>query len=258
MLLSLENITVQYGAKRALDSVSMEVQEGDFLTIVGPNGAGKTTLLRILLGLERATDGTVKSRGNLRIGYVPQRLPLNPNLPMHVARFLRMGEVVSAAALAKVAEQTRITEILDHAVASLSGGEMQRVLLARALLRSPQLLVLDEPAQNLDIASQMEFYALLDSYHKESGCAVVMVSHDLHLVMARTTRVLCLFRHICCQGTPKSVAEDPIFARTMGADVAALLAAYSHKHDHAHTHDHPHTHDCDGHDHATTTEEAAS
>ena len=240
---------MRYGATTALEHVGLQMQAGDFLTVIGPNGAGKTTLLRVLLGLEKATGGTVERSPDIRIGYVPQRLPLNPNLPMTVMRFLNMGGAALPEAIAQVSAEVHVESILQHQVAALSGGEMQRVLLARALLRQPQLLVLDEPAQNLDMAGQMEFYRLLDAYHARSGCAVVMVSHDLHLVMARSTRVICLYHHICCEGTPRSVTQDPEFARVMGEDVAKLLAGYVHRHDHAHTHDHADSHDCATHAH---------
>lgn len=233
-LLSAENLTVIRQGRRILDHVSLAVAQGDFLTIVGPNGAGKTTLLKVLMGLERAGSGTLARRDGLKIGYMPQKLVPDPLLPITVQRFLQLKRTLDPTALPRVVEQTGLMPLLPRMLYQLSGGEVQRVLLARALLGKPDLLVLDEPVQNLDISGQMAFYALLDRLHRDNGLAVLMVSHDLHMVMARTKRVICLFHHVCCHGTPDTVSQHPEFIALFGSQMAQLVGVYQHLHDHCH------------------------
>ena len=221
-----------------LRDVSLRVEERDFITVVGPNGAGKTTLLKCLMGFFAPDDGAVARAPKLRIGYVPQWFPADPAMPLSARRFLRLRKVfgggAAARAIAQVAEETAIGAALDKPMHVLSGGELQRVLLARALLGDPQLLVLDEGAQNLDVSGQLAFYKLLERIYDERRLAILMVSHDLHLVMASTRRVICLFHHVCCSGRPREVARDPEFISLFGDDVAKMLAVYHHEHDHAH------------------------
>lgn len=243
-LIAAEDVCVRYGARWVLDHVSLSVPPGDFVTLVGPNGAGKTTLLKAMLGLVKPTHGVIRRTENLRVGYLPQRVPWNDALPMPLTRFLALGTNATKEECAEALATTGIVNLGGSMLRDLSGGEMQRALLARALLRKPQLLVLDEPAQNLDIGGQVEFYALLDKLVATQGLAILMVSHDLHLVMARTKRVVCLYHHICCQGAPESVANDPAFLDAVGRDMRDLVALYTHRHDHAHEHgkecDHAH------------------
>jgi len=230
-LLALRGVTVSLGKARVLDHVDLAVAAGEIVTLIGPNGAGKTTLLRVALGLLKPEHGEVRLEPQLRIGYMPQRLAVDPALPLSVGRFLSMAAAGAAqrveAALARVgAARTRATPIQ-----SISGGEMQRVLLARALLRDPGLLVLDEPSQGVDLAGQEELFALITSIRDERGCGVLMVSHDLHLVMGSTDRVVCLNRTVCCTGAPLAVSSDPAYLRLFPSTLPGF-ALYAHRHTH--------------------------
>jgi zinc transport system ATP-binding protein len=222
------------GGALLLDRVDVGVGAGEILSLIGPNGAGKTTLLRVLLGLIRPSAGEVRRRAGLRIGYMPQRLAVDPVLPMDVDRFLALAG--SAASLEKRGQALRdvgMGRLAARPMHALSGGELQRVLMARALVHDPDLLVLDEPAQGVDVHGQSEMYDLIDRLRRGRGCGVILVSHDLHVVMARTDRVLCLNRHVCCAGRPETVSRHPEYLALFGAE-AASFAVYTHDHDHAH------------------------
>ncbi len=234
LLVQSAGIRVRVARGEILSGVDLEVRRGEIVTIIGPNGAGKTTLLRVLLGLLTADAGTVTLAPGLRIGYMPQRLQIDAVLPLTVRRFLTLTGRYPLAALQQVLAEVGAPETLESPVQGLSGGEMQRVLLARALLREPDLLVLDEPAQGVDINGQVELFNLLSRLRQERGCAVLMVSHDLHLVMAATDRVICLNRHVCCTGTPEAVQESTAFLELFSPQVQQSLAIYSHQHDHHH------------------------
>ncbi|MDA8712391.1 ATP-binding cassette domain-containing protein [Alphaproteobacteria bacterium] len=225
-----------------LDNVSLTLGERDFITLIGPNGAGKSVLLRHLLKLESPNSGTVKHRQGIRIGYVPERFQIDPTLPMPVRRFLTLNNNQSAEAVEALAVETNCGGLLDKPLANLSGGELQRVLLARALSGNPHVLMLDEPAQNLDVSGQLQFYQLIDALYEKRNLSVLMVSHDLHMVMSSTRQVVCLYHHICCSGAPDSVARDPEFVQMFGAEMAQMMAVYQHSHAHDHTHDHEHAH----------------
>jgi len=209
------------------------------MTIIGPNGSGKTTLVRILLGLDTPDQGTITRKDRLRIGYVPQKLAIDPTLPLTTSWFLALT-AKQADDVAEVAREVGVEEILDQPLQALSGGELQRVLIARALLSKPELLVLDEPAQGVDVTGQAMLYALIARLKDTHNLSVLMVSHDLHLVMSATDHVICLNHHICCSGHPHSVRGDPAFAALFGQHVADSLAVYTHHHDHDHNHPHHH------------------
>ena len=232
-LLAGSALGVELGGRRVLDGVDCHIAPGEILTLIGPNGAGKTTLVRVLLGLQRPDSGTVTRRPGLRIGYVPQRLHVEPTLPLTVAAFLQLGGRVDPARLASVLREVGVGELGATPVQRVSGGEMQRVLLARALLREPELLVLDEPAQGVDVGGQRDLYRLIARLRAERGCAVILVSHDLHLVMAATDRVLCLNHHVCCSGEPDTVSAHPEYRRLFGP-AEHEFAVYTHDHDHRH------------------------
>ncbi|MBW4934855.1 zinc ABC transporter ATP-binding protein ZnuC [Marinobacter sp. F4206] len=232
-LVTLDNLTVAFDDRPVVDHVNLKVHRGDILTIIGPNGAGKTTLIKAVLGLQKATRGAISLARNLVIGYVPQHLALESTLPLSVKRFMMLtGRSVSEcqAALAK----TGVGHLLNASVHHLSGGEKQRLLLARALVRRPDLLVLDEPAQGVDINGQASLYELIRQLRDELNCGVIMISHDLHLVMAATDEVICLNQHICCSGHPADISHDPAFIETFGTQVAESLAVYHHRHNHSH------------------------
>lgn len=234
-LLSLHDVSLRRDGRSVLDKVSLSLRAGEILTLIGPNGAGKTCLVRIALGLLVPDSGRRDVRPGLRIGYLPQKLGLNEALPLEVGRFLRLSQPgLGKADLERALAETGALSVLNTPVTRLSGGELQRVLLARALLREPALLVLDEPAQGVDITGQEELYGLIAKVRDERSCGVLMVSHDLHLVMAATDHVLCLNRHVCCEGHPESVGAHPEYLRLFGAQGVKGLAVYSHHHDHHH------------------------
>lgn len=233
-LVSATGIEVSFGALKALEHVDVAVYPGEAVTVIGPNGAGKSTLVRVLLGLLKADRGAVVRRPGLSVGYIPQRVAVDPTLPLTVRSFLclpkRRPEDALRAALAEVG----VPYALDRAVQALSGGELQRVLLARALLADPDLLILDEPLQSVDFAGQLALFELIGEVRRRRGCGVLMVSHDLHIVMAGTDRVLCLNRHVCCKGAPDSVSRHPEYIALFGPRAAEELAVYVHAHDHGH------------------------
>ena len=233
-LLSAEHVSVVRDGFCILDDVSLTVRERDFVTIIGPNGAGKTMLLHGLMGFYKPDDGRVQRKKNIRIAYMPQDMPRDHTVPITARRFLTLGKSVDRQAVARVMEELAIGHLGNTMLQALSNGELQSVLLARALLGTPELLVLDEPAQNLDVNGQLAFYQLVEQVYQRRRLSVVMVSHDLHLVMASTRHVVCLFHHICCSGEPQSVTRSPEFARLFGHDAARMLAFYHHAHNHQH------------------------
>ncbi len=233
-LISAKNINFTRQNKIILQDISLTIKERDFTTIVGPNGAGKSTLLKCLLGFYKVDSGNIEKRSNLKIGYVPQSLSLDLTMPINVERFLRLGKKIADSYFLQTIKETKITEILQKPLYVLSGGELRRVLLARGLLIDPELLVLDEPAQNLDISGQLSFYKLLQKIYQNRKLTIIMVSHDLHMVMANTKKVICLFGHICCSGAPNIVTKDPEFISLFGDDMAKMMAIYNHQHQHEH------------------------
>ena len=232
-LIRLDGVAVSFNGQPVLDDVQLSVQPGEIVTLIGPNGAGKTTLVRVVLGLLQPERGNVHRAPRLRIGYMPQKLHVDATLPLSVLRFLRLVPGVDRKRVLAALAEVGAEQVIDSPLQSISGGEMQRVLLARALLREPQLLVLDEPVQGVDVAGQAELYRLISRLRERHGCGVLMVSHDLHLVMSATDQVVCLNRHVCCSGHPEQVSGDPAFIELFGQD-AKSLAIYHHHHDHSH------------------------
>lgn len=231
-LIKAENISFRHNNKIILDNISMQLNRHEILTIIGPNGAGKSTLLRILLGLLKPSSGTVTESEKLRFGYMPQQIKLNEFMPLTVKAFLALTENNSSHHQ-EIFDELGINNVLEQSMHNLSGGERQRVLLARAMIQEPDVLVLDEPAQGVDIAGQNRLYELVEQVRNIHQCAVLMVSHDLHLVMAKTDRVICLNQHVCCQGNPDSVSTDDAYLNLFG-DKLQALAPYTHHHDHHH------------------------
>ncbi|OIQ33107.1 MAG: zinc ABC transporter ATP-binding protein ZnuC [Alphaproteobacteria bacterium MedPE-SWcel] len=237
-LVSLRNATIRHSGTPALESVNFYIDKGEIVTILGPNGSGKSTLLRTLIGALPLSSGSLEKVPGLRIGYVPQKLHIDPTLPLTVRRFLslpkRIKDDVAEAALADVG----IPGLGHRPMAGLSGGQFQRVLLARALLTKPDLLILDEATQGLDQAGSAAFYQKIEDVRARFGCAVLMVSHELHVVMAASDRVVCLNGHVCCEGAPAQVATAPEYKALFGSGTHGTLALYRHEHDHSHECDH--------------------
>ncbi|SHH50737.1 metal ABC transporter ATP-binding protein [Marivita hallyeonensis] len=242
-LISCHDLTVRLGGSVILSHVSLSINEGEIVTIVGPNGSGKSTLLKTLLGAVTPAKGRVETADGLRVGYVPQKLHIDPTLPLPVLRFLGLPKPVARDAAMAALERTGVAALAGRQAADLSGGQMQRVLLARAILNAPQLLVLDEPTQGLDQPGSADFYRLIEDLRAELGCAVLMVSHELHVVMAASDRVICLNGHVCCEGAPAHVATAPEYRALFGTGTGGALALYRHEHNHSHDHDHDHAHE---------------
>lgn len=233
-LITATNLGVTLGGKTLLQDVNLSLHANEIVTLVGPNGAGKSTLLRAMLGLLAPTSGRVERQADLVIGYTPQRIHLDPVLPLRVHRFLRLSGSFSDAQIEQALSRVGVEAVIASFVCDLSGGELQRVLLARALLRSPDILVLDEPTQGVDLMGQTDLYRCIADIKREQGCGVLLVSHDLNIVMAETDRVICLHHHICCEGQPEAVSQDPAFARLFGPEAGRQFALYAHHHNHAH------------------------
>lgn len=238
-LLSAENLGVKRANKWLIRDVDLSLKAGQITTVIGPNGAGKSTLVRSILGLLKPTSGKIKTIKGIRIGYMPQKLKLEDTLPLSVSRFLDLGRNKDYALTEELwqtlVKKCRVEKLLTQPMHQLSGGETQRVLLLRAVLRKPHLLVLDEPVQGVDVTGQVSLYELIGEIRNLLGCSILMVSHDLHLVMAATDQVICLNQHICCSGHPEDVSQDPAFTDLFGADGAANIALYNHHHNHHHT-----------------------
>ena len=233
-IVELTGVEVRAGNRVLVTGIDLSVSDGEIVTLIGPNGAGKTTLIRAALGLVEPDSGIAKKRADATVGYMPQRLMIDRNLPLTVRRFLGLAGKFEPGKRAAVLEETGIASIIDSPVHDISGGEWQRALLARALLREPDLLVLDEPAQAVDITGQAELYRLISEIRDRRGCGILMVSHDLHMVMSATDKVVCINTHLCCAGTPDVVSKDPAYVALFGRSVAETMALYHHQHDHAH------------------------
>ena len=266
-LIEGRDLVLSFGNERVLDQVSLAIHPGEIITLIGPNGAGKSTLVKTLLGLQKPDSGEVVRKQGLTIGYVPQKLAIDQVLPMTVKRFLTLTRSVSRAECEGVLAQVGAGHVIDAQMSQLSGGETQRVMLARTLLLRPHLLVLDEPTQGVDVSGQAELYRLIDEIRHELDCAVLMISHDLHLVMAKTNQVVCFNRHVCCHGQPETVRQHPEYRSLFGVREADAIGIYTHEHDHEHDlsghvvagcgHDHSHDHHHHAHDHVTTVKEGA-
>ncbi|NND43294.1 MAG: metal ABC transporter ATP-binding protein [Silicimonas sp.] len=244
-LIAVENLSVAFRGQTVLSGVNLRVEPGEIVTVVGPNGSGKSTLMRAILGAVKPATGSVKRVSGLRIGYVPQKLHVDQTLPLTVGRFLDLPKPASPSAHREALERAGVEALDDRQMATLSGGQFQRVLLARALMGEPQLLILDEATQGLDQPGSAAFYEEVEKVSRETGAAVLMVSHELHVVMAASDRVICLNGHVCCEGAPEHVASAPEYRALFGTGTRGTLALYRHEHDHAHDHEHEH----DGHGH---------
>jgi len=265
-LITLHNGGVKRSGRWLVRGVDLTVRRGEIVTLIGPNGSGKTTTVKMALGLLDPDEGKVESTKGMRVGYVPQSFNIEPILPLTVSRLMRLTGHASSQEIAQALDKTGISQAADQQVQRLSGGEFQRAMMARAILRKPDLLVLDEPAQGVDFTGEAELYKLIKAIRDETGCGVLLISHDLHLVMAETDTVVCLNGHVCCTGTPQAVSTNPEYLALFGARAVEGLAVYRHHHDHTHLPDGrvlhrdgsvtDHCHPEDGHHHGGVDENA--
>lgn len=228
------DISVKADGKTLLNNVSVSVCENEIVTIIGPNGGGKTTLLKSLLGLRPISSGTVKRKKNLNLGYVPQKLVIDRTLPLTVQRLMRLTGSYKRAQIEDALGETGVAHKIHDNIHSLSGGEMQRVLLARAIIRQPELMVLDEPVQGVDYLGEIALYQLIEAIRNKYKCGILLVSHDLHMVMRASNRVICLNTHVCCSGQPTDVEQSPDYQRLFGSRGLQTMAPYGHRHGHFH------------------------
>jgi len=233
-LLKATDVSVSLGGRRILHGITLSVVPGEAITVVGPNGSGKTTLLRALTGSIKPSGGTLERAPDLRIGYVPQRLAMDATMPLTLDRFLSLVGGTTREQRVEAMTDVGVEAKAKAQLSTLSGGQFQRALLARAILRRPNLIALDEPTQGLDQPGTAAFYRLIEDIRERTGCAILMVSHDLHVVMGSSDRVLCVNGHICCEGTPTVVSEAPEYRAMFGTGTAGTLALYRHEHDHSH------------------------
>ena len=259
-LMTLSGAGVRRDERWLVRNVDLEVMPGKIVTLIGPNGSGKSTTVKMAIGLMQPDEGTSSRKPDLTIGYVPQKLNIDRTLPLSVRRLLTLGARHSASAVAEALEAVGIANLAGAQVQTLSGGEFQRALLARAMIGKPDVLVLDEPVQGVDFAGEIALYELIGQIRETTGCGILLISHDLHMVMAATDTVICLNGHVCCTGTPDAVATDPEYVRLFGKHASETLAIYRHDHDHVHLPDGrvrhsdgtvtDHCHPDDGHHHA--------
>ncbi len=232
-LIRASSLGLSFGKRTVLANVDIQVLPGEIVTLIGPNGSGKSTLVKILLGILQPDQGKIWRKAGLRIGYLPQDFPLSERIPLSVARLVNLNGKAGREDIRKALDETGIAHLIDAKASGLSGGEFQRAMLARAILRRPELLVLDEPVQGVDFAGEARLYSLIHEIKARFGCGVLMVSHDLHLVMGGSDKVICLNQHVCCAGVPVEVAKHPEYARLFGPE-ARNFAVYTHHHDHVH------------------------
>ena len=265
-LVSLANAGIRRDGRWLVRGVDFSIRRGEVVTLIGPNGAGKSTTAKLAIGVLRPDEGSVARLSGLRVGYVPQKLSIDWTMPLSVRRLMRLTGPLNDADLLAALASTGISHLIDAEVRHRSGGEFQRALLARAIARKPDLMVLDEPVQGVDFAGESALYDLIRSIRTTTGCGILMISHDLHMVMAGTDTVICLNGHVCCRGTPEVVSQSADYLKLFGN--SRSLAVYSHHHDHTHLpdgrvmhgdgsvtdHCHPddghHHHDGDDHDHS--------
>lgn len=233
-LISMRGMGVSRGGRWLVDGVDLSISRGEIVTLIGPNGSGKSTTAKVATGVMKADKGVVERRSDLKIGYVPQKLNIDWTLPLTVKRLMVLTEKFDKPRVTAALDMVGAAHLAEVAVQHLSGGEFQRVLLARAIIRQPDLLVLDEPVQGVDFAGEVALYDLIKSVRDETGCGILMISHDLHVVMAATDTVICLNGHVCCSGPPETVAQSPAYLQLFGTRAAETLAIYQHHHDHTH------------------------
>ena len=234
MLIRAENIFVIRDKKEILKDINLEILSNDFVTIIGPNGAGKSMLLKCLLGFFKPEKGMISRSSDLKPSYVPQNFIVDKSIPISAYDFIKLNKEVTDEEINKISIEFNIKFLLNKQIAHMSGGEIQKILIARSLIENPNLLILDEPTQNLDVTAQLNFYKLLNQIFTNRNISILMVSHDLHMVMSSTKKVICLSNHICCSGEPSAITKDPEFISLFGHDFAEMMSVYRHDYTHAH------------------------
>ena len=236
ILLKVENVGISVNGKSLVRGVSLEVKQGEIVTLIGPNGSGKSTTAKIALGIYKKIDGKVKTYTN-KIGYVPQKISIDWTLPIRVLDFMTLTEELTQDQINSALNMTGVEHLKNKSLSNLSGGEFQRVLIARAISKQPELLVLDEPVQGVDFKGEIALYKLIKEISEKMKCGILLISHDLHVVMSATDFVVCLNGHVCCSGTPNVVVQDNKYKQLFGDRASNILSLYEHKHDHTHSQD---------------------
>lgn len=233
-LITLKNAGYQKDDRWLVRGVDLTIHPKEIVTLIGPNGSGKSTTAKVALGLLKPSEGSAERSSDLTVSYVPQKIGIDWTLPLNVQRFMTLTSQLTDQALDHALSACSVSHLAKSEVRHLSGGEFQRVLLARAIARKPNLLVLDEPVQGVDFPGEIELYNLIKDIRDELECGILLISHDLHIVMAATDRVICLNGHVCCSGSPSSVASSPEYTALFGSRADPALAIYQHHHDHTH------------------------
>ncbi|MDI7863531.1 ATP-binding cassette domain-containing protein [Rhizobiaceae bacterium n13] len=233
-LVSLESVGVHRNGRWLVRGVDFTVRRGEIVTLIGPNGSGKSTCAKAAIGVLKPDEGRVSRIPDLKVGYVPQKLAIDWTLPLTVRRLMTLTGPLAQRDVDAALAAVGMSALAGAEVQHLSGGEFQRALLARAIARKPHLLVLDEPVQGVDFSGELALYDLIKQIRNATGCGILLISHDLHVVMAETDTVICLNGHVCCRGTPQAVSQSPEYMRLFGARAAQTIALYSHHHDHTH------------------------
>ena len=236
ILLKVENASFSKNNKYLVKGVSLEVKEGEIVTLIGPNGSGKSTTAKIALGIYKDIEGKVKRFTN-KIGYVPQKISIDWTLPIRVIDFMSLTEDLTDEQINIALNLTSVEHLRKKNLSDLSGGEFQRVLIARAIAKQPNFLVLDEPVQGVDFKGEIALYELIKKISEELNCGILLISHDLHVVMSATDFVVCLNGHVCCSGTPEAVSKNNEYQELFGDRASSILSLYEHKHDHTHSQD---------------------
>ncbi|MDC0354184.1 metal ABC transporter ATP-binding protein [Candidatus Pelagibacter sp.] len=234
ILVELNKVGFKQNNKWLVEGVSLKVEKGMIVTLIGPNGSGKSTTAKIALGIYKNIEGSVEKFTN-KVGYVPQKISIDWTLPLRVYDFMLLTEDIKDEAIEEALTLTGVTHLKNENLGNLSGGEFQRVLIARAISKKPELLVLDEPVQGVDYTGEIALYELIKKISDTLNCGILLISHDLHTVMTATDHVVCLNGHVCCSGTPMDVAKNNEYKTLFGEKASQILTVYEHKHDHVHS-----------------------
>lgn len=234
IIAELENIGLRINAQKIIDKISLQLKKGEITTLIGPNGGGKTSIARILLGILKPTSGKVLKNSQIKIGYMPQKIEIDKTIPLTAQDFIQLSthKIELDETFKNLISHLNVKKILNKQIHDLSGGQLQKILFLRALINKPDLLVLDEPTQYMDISAIEDFYQIIDEVRKANNCAILLISHDLHMVMQKTDVVFCINHHVCCHGSPESVNQHPEYLSLFGN--RSEVAIYQHHHDHQH------------------------